>query len=173
MDSAIFLDWFKEEFIPSVKTFRKETNKSGKVLLISDNATTHHSVEVLNDINQNFEGQILPPNVTATLQPMDQGVIVNTKRSYRKQLLHRLLLAEKEEESVILFVKKVNLKDCIYMLTDAWESLTETNLQRAWRKLWPYDEGKDDDEEEEADIDGAVNEIRDICSTLPGFVRQR
>ncbi|KAK9702784.1 hypothetical protein QE152_g29709 [Popillia japonica] len=40
---------------------------------------------------------------------------------------------------------------------------------RAWRKLWPYDEGKDDDEEEEADIDGAVNEIRDICSTLPGF----
>ncbi|KAK9737492.1 hypothetical protein QE152_g10666 [Popillia japonica] len=28
---------------------------------------------------------------------------------------------------------------------------------------------KDDDEEEEADIDGAVNEIRDICSTLPGF----
>ncbi|KAK9694463.1 hypothetical protein QE152_g33541 [Popillia japonica] len=41
------------------------------------------------------------------------------------------------------------------MLADAWERLTETNLQRAWRKLWPYDEGKDDDEEEEADIDGA------------------
>ncbi|KAK9751248.1 Tc5 transposase DNA-binding domain [Popillia japonica] len=67
------------------------------------------------------------------------------------------------------FVKKVNLKDCIYMLADAWESLTETNLQRAWGKLWPYDKGTDDDEEEEAGIDGAVNEIRDICSTLPGF----
>ncbi|KAK9702957.1 hypothetical protein QE152_g29611 [Popillia japonica] len=47
--------------------------------------------------------------------------------------------------------------------------LQRTLLLRAWRKLWPYDEGKDDDEEEEADIDGAVNEIRDICSTLPGF----
>ncbi|KAK9692674.1 hypothetical protein QE152_g35009 [Popillia japonica] len=51
------------------------------------------------------------------------------------------------------------------MLAYAWESLK----RRAWRKLSPYDEGKDDDEEEEADIDGAVNEIRDICSTLPGF----
>ncbi|KAK9701879.1 hypothetical protein QE152_g30302 [Popillia japonica] len=36
-------------------------------------------------------------------------------------------------------------------------------------KLWPYDEGKDDDDEEEVDRDGAENEIRDICSTLPGF----
>ncbi|KAK9751462.1 DDE superfamily endonuclease [Popillia japonica] len=99
---------------------------------------------------------------------MDQGVIEKMKRSYRKQLLRRLLLAEKEEENVIQFVKKVNLKDCIYMLAGAWESFTETNLKRAWRKLWPYDEGKDDNEEKEADIDGAVNEIRDICSTLPG-----
>ncbi|XP_028147821.1 jerky protein homolog-like [Diabrotica virgifera virgifera] len=98
---------------------------------------------------------------------MDQGVIEKMKRSYRKQLLRRLLLAEKDEESVIEFVKKVNLKDCIYMLADAWESLTETNLQRAWRKLWPYEEEKDD--LEEGDIDGAVNEISEICSTLPGF----
>ncbi|KAG8305273.1 hypothetical protein J6590_072748 [Homalodisca vitripennis] len=64
------------------------------------------------------------------------------KRSYRKQLLRRLLLAEKNEESVIEFIKKVNLKDCIYILDDAWESLTETNLQRTWRKLWPYEDEK-------------------------------
>jgi len=168
MDSTIFLNWFKEEFIPSVKTFRKEKNKTGKVLLIIDNAPTHPPVEVLNEIDKNFEVQFLPPNVTATLQPMDQGVIEKMKRSYRKQLLRRLLLAEKDEESVIEFIKKVNLKDCIYMLADAWESLTETNLQRAWKKLWPYEEEKDD-KEEKGDIDGAVNEIRGICSTLPGF----
>lgn len=55
------------------------------------------------------------------------------------------------------------------MLADAWESLTETNLKRAWRKLWPYNEGKDNNQEEDGDIDGAVNEITDICSKLPGF----
>lgn len=33
-DFVIFLDWFKNEFIPSVTKFREET--SGKVLLIID-----------------------------------------------------------------------------------------------------------------------------------------
>lgn len=52
------------------------------------------------------------------------------------------------------------------MLSDAWESLTETNLQGTWRKLWPYEEK--DDKEEEGDIDGPVNEIREIFSTISG-----
>ncbi|KAK4879154.1 hypothetical protein RN001_007300 [Aquatica leii] len=51
---------------------------------------------------------------------------------------------------------------------DAWESLTETNLKRAWRKIWPYNKGKDN-QEEDGDIDGAVKEITDICSKLSGF----
>ncbi|KAK4876516.1 hypothetical protein RN001_009022 [Aquatica leii] len=45
----------------------------------------------------------------------------------------------------------------------------ETNLKSAWRKLWPYNESKDNNQEEDGDIDGAVNEITDICSKLPGF----
>ncbi|KAJ8896627.1 hypothetical protein PR048_001971 [Dryococelus australis] len=61
MTSVIFLDWFKNEFIPSVTKFHKEKKK--KV-------------------------QFLPPNITATLQQMDQGVIEKIKRIYRKQLLH-------------------------------------------------------------------------------------
>ncbi|KAK4881242.1 hypothetical protein RN001_004561 [Aquatica leii] len=61
------------------------------------------------------------------------------------------------------------MSDCIYMLADAWESLTGTNLKRAWKKLWPYNEGKDNNQEEEGDIDGAVNEITDICNKLNRF----
>lgn len=41
------------------------------------------------------------------------------------------------------------------------------NLQRPWRKLWPYKEEKDD--KLEGDIDVVVKKIREIYSTLPGL----
>ncbi|KAJ8866499.1 hypothetical protein PR048_032342 [Dryococelus australis] len=85
--SVIFLDWFKNEFIASVTKFHEEMKKSGEM-------------------------QFLSPNVTATLQPMDQGVI-KKMRICRKQLLRHLLLAEKGEESVVQFIKKFNIKDSI------------------------------------------------------------
>lgn len=168
MSSEIFLQWYKNEFIPSVTKYREENNKHGKVLLIIDNAPTHPPLEVLNAINDNFEVQFLPPNVTATLQPMDQGVIVKMKKIYRKQLLRRLLLTENDEESVVHCIKKMNIKDSIYMLSDAWDTLTKTNLQRAWNKLWPEEQsaGEEDVNDNE---DGGVKEVTEICSTIPGF----
>ncbi|KAJ8882458.1 hypothetical protein PR048_014266 [Dryococelus australis] len=146
MTSAIFIDWFKNVFIPSVTKFHVEKKKSGKVLLIIDNTPTHPALKVLNKIDQNFEVQFLPPNVTATLQPMDQGVIDKMKRIYRKQLR---------------IYKKVEHEDSIYMLADAWETLPKRNLQRAWRKLWPDEENRINENE-----DCVVNEI---CSTISGF----
>ncbi|GFT71823.1 DDE-1 domain-containing protein [Trichonephila clavipes] len=65
----------------------------------------------------------LPPNVTALEQPMDQCIIENLKRIYRKQDLRRLLLAENDEESVAAFAEKLNMKDVCYMLAEAWDSL--------------------------------------------------
>nr|CAD7398000.1 unnamed protein product [Timema poppensis] len=63
-----------------------------------------------------------------------------TKRIYRKQMLRRLLLAERDEESVLQFVKNLSLKDAIYMVADAWGTLTDDNLKNAWKKLWPIPE---------------------------------
>ncbi|GFT59832.1 DDE-1 domain-containing protein [Trichonephila clavipes] len=65
----------------------------------------------------------LLPNVTALEQPMDQCIIENLKRIYRKQDLRRLLLAENDEESVAAFAEKLNMKDVCYMLVEAWDSL--------------------------------------------------
>ena len=99
---------------------------------------------------------------------MDQGLIEKIKRIYRKQLLRRLLLAEKDEESVVQFITKLNVKDSIYMLADAWETLTKSNLQRAWRKLWPDEESRIEENANENE-DCVVNEVTEICSTIPGF----
>ncbi|KAI4471815.1 hypothetical protein MML48_1g12420 [Holotrichia oblita] len=54
------------------------------------------------------------------------------------------------------------------MLSDAWDTLTKTNLQRAWNKLWSEEQsaGEEDVNDNE---DGGVNEVTGICSKIPGF----
>ncbi|KAK9685634.1 DDE superfamily endonuclease [Popillia japonica] len=130
LDDAVFL-WF------TWCRFRKDNNKSGKVLLFLSNAPSHPSAEILNSLDDNFKIMFLPPNVTAILQPMDRGVIEKLKKRFKKQVLRRLPLSENDCESVVAFAKRLHLKDSCHMLADAWDSLTVTNLQNAWKKLWP------------------------------------
>ena len=73
-----------------------------------DNAPCHPDIAVLNSIDGNFIVKYLPPNVTALIQPMDQGVIEKVKHLYRKEMLHCLLLLD-DEETVITFSKKLSL----------------------------------------------------------------
>lgn len=170
MNSEIFTDWYKTVFIPNVKKFRKERKLHGKVLLVMDNAPTHPSVEVLNPIDEGFEVIFLPPNVTPLIQPMDQGVIEKVKRMYRKQVLRRLLLAEDNEESVIQFSKKLNLKDACYMLADSWDLLTKENLKRTWNKLWP--ENQDSEPTTHENPTESLENVREVvalCQSVPGF----
>lgn len=80
-------------------------------------------------------------------------------------LLQRLLIAERNEDSVIAFSKQLNLKDCCYMLADSWSSLTTTNLRNGWNKLW--EEG--DKENESVQIDNLSTDIVATCQTIPEF----
>ncbi|KAJ8889522.1 hypothetical protein PR048_009021 [Dryococelus australis] len=79
-------------------------------------------------IRSNFEVRFLLPNVTATLQTMDQGVIKKLKRIYIKQLLHRLLLAEKYVKRVVQFIKKLDMKEGIYMHAAARVTLHQKSM---------------------------------------------
>lgn len=167
MDTDLFIDWYKNEFIPNVKRFRKEHKKTGRVLLLLDNAPSHPDVELLNGIDKDFEAKYLPPNVTAIIQPMDQGVIEKLKRMYKKAVLRRLLLAD-DEESVISLSKKLNLKDCCYMLADAWNTLTQDNLRNAWNKLVGKNEKNAENDVNTTETD--LNEMTNILfPQIAGF----
>lgn len=170
MTGDIFTQWYRDDFIPKVKEFRKREKKTGKVLLIMDNAPSHPEAESLNSIDRNFSVMFLPPNVTALIQPMDQGVIEKLKMMYKKEVLRRLLLAENNEEGVIAFSKKLNLKDCSHMVADSWDKVTQSNLQNAWRKLLP----KKPENDESADIQATnehdhLQDIANILPSIPGF----
>ncbi|XP_033222474.1 tigger transposable element-derived protein 2-like isoform X2 [Belonocnema kinseyi] len=134
MDKSIFLLWYKNEFIPRVLERQRQDAIAGKVVLLLDNAPCHPSLDELNAINENFEVVYLPPNVTASNQPMAQGLIATTKKLLKKELLKRLLLSE-ESDGAVEFLKELDLPDCFGMLSLAWNSVESSSLQKAWKPL--------------------------------------
>lgn len=96
---------------------------------------------------------------------MDQGVIEKLKRMYKRQFLRRLLLSEKDEGNVDQFLKKIDLKDCLYMLLDAWNTLTSENFKKAWHKIW----NTEDEVIYEQDQSEDVREIVNLFQEIPGF----
>ncbi|GBM40230.1 hypothetical protein AVEN_183546-1 [Araneus ventricosus] len=82
------------------------------MILLMDNAPAHSDVETLKA--ENFTYIFMPPNPTAILQPMEQGMIESMKRRCRKQLLSKLLFEEDDDEeeaacSIVQFWKALTL----------------------------------------------------------------
>lgn len=117
MTSEIFEKWLR-----NWDTLLK--SKKRKILLLIDNCPAHPQVANLQCIKVVF----LPPNVTAVLQPMDQGVIKSLKAQYRKlQVLHMLQNLQKGEH------KGFNVLDAILMLSEAWGKVTKETVANCFR----------------------------------------
>ena len=134
MNSTIFMAWFFEHFIPKVKIYLREKGLPPKALLLLDNAPSHPSCSSLQSPDGSIKCVFLPANTTSILQPMDQGILENLKRRYKRALLERLLLSL-ESEGPQEFIKSLNIRDCIYMCAKAWEDIRSQSLARAWNKL--------------------------------------
>ncbi|XP_050313664.1 jerky protein homolog-like [Anthonomus grandis grandis] len=107
MNSDLLKEWFNLEFVPRVKKHLKSVNLPIKAVLVLDNAPTHpHDCDV--DV---IRLVYLPPNVTSLVQPMDQGVIES-----RKLVSEILQHSESEDKGLLDVIKKINIKDVIYML---------------------------------------------------------
>lgn len=162
MTKSVFIEWFEQLFIPSVKSFLKKQNLPQKALLILDNCPGHPYVE---DLNKSFiRVMFLPPNVTPILQPMDQNVIQAIKMQYKRSLLYTVL---SKEDSVIKSLKEVNLKDVVFSLANAWENLNKKVIVCSWANLWPNMEllGQYQKKTNETVIENDdLNELRDVLN---------
>lgn len=121
-------------FIPQALQFQQKEGINGKILLLLDNAPSHPPLEQLNRVNEKVEIVYLPPNVTAIIQPLDQGAISITKKYYKKNLLRNLLFAEKLE-GADEFLKRLNYRDCFPILNEAWKTVKESTLHKIWKPL--------------------------------------
>ncbi|KMR04660.1 jerky-like protein [Lasius niger] len=133
MESNIFETWFKSEFVPRVTSFLQEKNLPIKAVLLFDDALWHPSVETLS-LN-NITAYDLPPNTTALIQPMDQGIIESLKRRYRAKLLSSFLNEQKGNIDAITHLKSLTIKDAVYWLIDAWNEVTTNTIFKSWRNI--------------------------------------
>ena len=99
-NSAIFEDWFFNHFIPEVRRYQEDVLQippdEVKAILLLDNAPAHSHADKLVSQDGRIKVVFLPPNTTALIQPMDQGVIMATKRLYTRMYLDEVLVVIRE-----------------------------------------------------------------------------
>ncbi|XP_043268559.1 jerky protein homolog-like isoform X2 [Venturia canescens] len=135
MDSALFIDWYTNHFMPVVRLEQEKTGNTGKVLLLLDNAPCHSSAPLLNSMDEHFAVMYLPPNVTVALQPMSQGIIRSVKDHYREALTSRLLISSRVV--VDEFIDNLTIKDCCEMIASSWQRVPASMLSKTWELLLP------------------------------------
>ncbi|KRX26316.1 Calmodulin, partial [Trichinella nelsoni] len=119
-------------FIPHVKECQHKTKKSGKMLLIIDNAPCHSCCELLDCENGLFKVVFLPPNVSSLVQPIDHKLL------FKEKLSRTIVHSKGNGGDLVSQLENINFKDCCYMMiAQAWNSIS---LREAWNILLGYNE---------------------------------
>lgn len=127
----LFEEWFTTVFIPNVTEHLKRSGLPIKALLIVDNASCHSTTIS----TENFTVIFIPPNTTSLIQPLDQQVIKVFKQLYRKNLLLNLL---KHGGEIIDGLKKINLKEVLFLVVESWRDVQTKIIVNAWTQLIPH-----------------------------------
>lgn len=114
-------------FEQEIRKWDLELRKNNrKILLLVDNCPAHPSLQNLKNINLVF----LPPNTTAKLQPMDQGVIRSFKVHYRRLMILKII-ENMEEKKIHL---QMTVLDAIRFMKRAWSNVSQTTIRNSFKK---------------------------------------
>lgn len=162
MNSQIFESWFHGEFVPAVRQFLETQNLPQRAILIVDNAPSHPSNLQDGDIRVWF----FPPNVTSIGQPMDQGVLENLKKKYRRKLLSSVL---NSDENLVQKLKEVDMVDVIRWIAASWDELLPITIVKSWKKILDHKaSNKFEGEETECDERTADDsELLELLRRIP------
>lgn len=117
-----------------------------KALLLIDNCSAHAPIESLRTDDGKIVAMLLPPNVTAVIQPMDQNPIRIVKMKYRKLLVSKILANVGSDIHDLL--KTHTIRDAILMLDSAWTETSQNVLKSAWSRISNWDDDQYDAEDE-------------------------
>lgn len=114
INSALFKEWFHDEFVPHVKKFCLENDLSPKAILFIDNAPSHPAADEL------INGDI---KVSTTERYFDsvapRSGSSNHQTFLQKKILGRLLEEDEKNPTIPGKLKKINIKDVVYWSADA------------------------------------------------------
>ena len=154
MTSTIFCDFIE-------KLERKMRLQKRKILLLIDNAPSH----ITRDLELRFvRVEFLPPNTTSEIQPMDAGVIRNFKVHYKRHFLkHQLNMFDQDGST-----EKINVKQAIYFIHDAWKDVKPTTIANCWTHtgILPSTDKDSETDVELPDTSQAEEELRTLMTSL-------
>lgn len=114
-----YVTWFDEQMRKIGKT---------KVLLVMDNAPTHQLAGLRLRVTT---VAFFPANVTSICQPMDAGIIRATKARYKSKFIkHKIAAFEMGRPAH----QKVNIREAVVYICEAWDEITHTTIQNCYRK---------------------------------------
>lgn len=120
MTTEIFNNYLKE----INKKFKKENRL---ILLIINNATSHGKLNPLSNISILY----IPPNTSALIQPLDQGIIKAMKDRYTVKL-NNYVLSQLDNNNKLIY-KTFNVLQPILWITDIWLQLDGVIIINCWR----------------------------------------
>ncbi|XP_036340613.1 tigger transposable element-derived protein 4-like [Rhagoletis pomonella] len=127
MTSELYEKWL-------LKLDKKFAAQKRKILLFIDNCPAHP--KSAQSKLTNIKTVYFPPNMTSSLQPMDQGIIQNLKHHYRKRILKKVLCYSEKEAPM-----SISLLDAIRDLSKAWSSdVKKDTISNCFKKAG-FDEG--------------------------------
>ncbi|KAK0168148.1 hypothetical protein PV327_001976 [Microctonus hyperodae] len=133
MVSSLFKEWFFSEFVPKVTLYLKSKNLPIKAVLLVDNCLSHpRKLQMGTNIRVIF----LPPNTSALIQPMDQGVLQYLKLKYRFLIMEHIVNNVNNGEGLMEVVEKISLENGIEWLTNAWDNVRPITIKNSWNSLW-------------------------------------
>lgn len=117
--------------------YAKRKNLDNKFLLLVDNCPSHPPA--MEDWADNIEVLFTPPNTTALIQPMDQGIIATFKAYYQRRTMQQLIDGTDGEgmPTIKQWWSAYNIKKGIYNIDAAWKEVTPQAMNGCWRKIWP------------------------------------
>uniref|UniRef100_A0A0P4WKS8 DDE-1 domain-containing protein n=1 Tax=Scylla olivacea TaxID=85551 RepID=A0A0P4WKS8_SCYOL len=143
----IVQDWFFKHAEPEIRRFQVEDLKIAPsdvcALILMDRAPVHLDSHALSSHDGRIKCLLIPPNVSLA-QPMEQGIILSTKRLYRKKFLDEVLILPEEiadgdhdiqEIRPLTNIKNYSLKAAIFNFADAWRDMPQSTLTNSWKRL--------------------------------------
>jgi hypothetical protein len=122
MTSSIYKEWLLE-------WDQRLRNSDQKILLFQDNFSGHIVPNSLTQIRVvNFE-----PNLTAHVQPLDQGIIHCFKANYRAQFFDRAIDLY-ETGTTPSKIYDIDQLEAMRLANGAWHAVDSTTIRNCWRK---------------------------------------
>ncbi|XP_070395519.1 tigger transposable element-derived protein 4-like [Dermacentor albipictus] len=153
MTAALF-----EEYVRHLD--RKFAAAGRKVVFVADNCPAHVDIQNLTAVRLVF----LPPNVTAILRPMDQGVILQARKIYCCYLPKRNLLCYDNGKQY-----SVDLLGAICLIKYAWKQVEGDMIRRCFMHAG-FSKQQDDSSEDASDANCTLDdEGESLCARMTDF----